>query len=178
MTWTKVSQQRKARWLWRDGVWECKSTVTLDSTDKSWTPSSTDVAEAKNPLHRCTYACFAATFLVFVINLTITLWAWIWIGVDGDGVSTLFRGDCTTAKNLDTLLHVLINIFTTLVLGASNVGLQLVAAPTTAEVSAAHRKGVWLDIGAPSYRNLRNISRGSIVIYYCLAISSTPIHFL
>jgi hypothetical protein len=124
------------------------------------------------------YACFATAFLVFITNLTLTLWAWISIGIEGDGVSTLFQGDCTMAKNLDTSLHVLINILSTLLLGASNMGLQLVAAPTRAEIAAAHSKGAWLDIGVPSYRNLRSVSKGSVIIWCCLAISSIPVHFL
>jgi hypothetical protein len=124
------------------------------------------------------YICFAATFTVFVTNLTLTFWAWISKGVDSDGVSTLFQGDCAIVRKLDAGLHALINALSTILLAASNFGLQLVTAPTRAEVDTAHSKGGWLDIGVPSFRNLRKLSKWNIAIWICLTISSVPIHFL
>ncbi|KAG8527921.1 uncharacterized protein KY384_006837 [Bacidia gigantensis] len=56
--------------------------------------------------------------------------------------------------------------------------MQLLAAPTREEVDKAHAKATWLDIGVPSFRNLRQISRSNCTMWSVLALSSLPIHFL
>lgn len=94
------------------------------------------------------------------------------------GNSELFRGSCSRASRFNLGIHILINVLSTLLLGASNLCMQLLTAPTRAEVDFAHKKRVWLDIGIPSYRNLKHISRNRKVTWWVLALSSLPLHFL
>jgi hypothetical protein len=94
------------------------------------------------------------------------------------GVVPLFEGSCTTVKRLDIFTHVCINILSTLLLGASNLCMQLLAAPTRKEVDRAHARRRWLDIGAPSFRNLWSIHRSRVLVWCFLGLSSLPIHFV
>jgi len=94
------------------------------------------------------------------------------------GVVPLFEGSCTTVKRLDIFTHVCINILSTLLLGASNLCMQLLAAPTRKEVDRAHARRRWLDIGAPSYRNLWSIHPSRALVWGFLGLSSLPIHFV
>jgi hypothetical protein len=90
----------------------------------------------------------------------------------------LFSGSCSTAARFNTGIHILINVLSTLLLGASNLCMQLLASPTRAEIDVAHSKRVWLDVGIPSYRNLKHIARPRVVTWWVLALSSLPLHFL
>jgi len=124
------------------------------------------------------WTCFATTVSIFLLNLTMTLISWLRYEVSPDGVVTLYTGDCTVSKRLDAGLHLLINILSTLLLSASNLCLQLMVAPTRMEINRAHSQNRWLDIGVPSWRNMRNLSVPSIIIWLAMALSSIPIHFL
>jgi hypothetical protein len=90
----------------------------------------------------------------------------------------LFTGDCTTASRLDSGLHVAINFLSSLLLGASNLCMQLLSAPTRSEVDRAHHRRKWLDIGIPSLRNLRYIALERKICWGILAVGSLPLHFL
>lgn len=115
--------------------------------------------------------------IVLVVNLVAT--ALVQAKFKAAGVVlTLFEGSCSRVKSNDTIYHILINILSTLLLGASNLSMQLLAAPTRREVDRAHSEGKWLDIGVPSWRNLRSISRTRLLIWWCLALSSIPLHFV
>jgi hypothetical protein len=120
----------------------------------------------------------ATMLIVCMTNTVLTIVAWHGLGGWSDGVVTIHQGDCGVVKRADAFIHIGINVLSTLLLSASNFVMQLVAAPTRKEVDTAHRKGIWLDIGVPSFRNLRQISRSSRLLWICLAASSLPIHFL
>lgn len=121
--------------------------------------------------------CAVTASVVFVINLVFTVWA---VKTSGpfNGTITLQAGSCETTKKLTVGLHLLINILSTLLLGASNYSMQCLSAPTRDEVDRAHSRGIWLDIGVPSIRNMRNISMRNIVLWWLLALSSAPLHLL
>lgn len=124
------------------------------------------------------WSCFVAVSCVCLINFSLATWAWVNFGTTSDGVVELYQGDCAIVKQADTGAHIVINILGTLLLGASNLILQLLVAPTRKEVDAAHAKGIWLDIGVPSLRNLRAITRSKAMLWSVLAITSMPIIFL
>lgn len=66
-----------------------------------------------------------------------------------------------------------------MLLGASNYTMQVLCAPTRAEVDQAHAKGDWLDIGVPSFRNIMGrISKKRVVLWWLLALSSIPVHLM
>lgn len=75
-------------------------------------------------------------------------------------------------------IHILINIVSTLLLGASNYCMQTVSAPMRQDVDNAHARGKWLDIGIPSVRNVLYIEKRRLVVWLCLGLSSLPLHFM
>jgi hypothetical protein len=94
------------------------------------------------------------------------------------GVVSMYEGSCSWVKNIDIGAHLLINVLSTLLLGASNLCMQLLAAPTRDEVDDAHESKRWLDIGVPSWRNLKSIRHTRRVIWFVLGLSSVPLHFM
>jgi hypothetical protein len=88
------------------------------------------------------------------------------------------EGDCKDVKYLNTGLHVIINIFSTILLSGSNYCMQCLSAPTREDVDQAHAKGKWLVIGVPSFRNLMRISGKRFLLWSLLIISSLPLHLL
>jgi hypothetical protein len=116
-----------------------------------------------------------AVSVVFLINLVVT----IVFSARKDGV--LFDGDCDRASRLNTGLHLLINILSTVLLSSSNYCMQCLSAPTRKEVDEAHGKGKWLDIGVQSVHNLRHIyntDRKRAVVWFLIGLSSLPLHLL
>ena len=119
----------------------------------------------------------ACTGTVFLLNVVLTIWAVQTFGVK-NGYGTLIAGDCSKTKRVSTWTHLVINVFSTLLLGASNYCMQILTAPTRSEIDRAHAKGWWLDIGVLSIRNLHWISGKRVCIWICLALSSLPLHLL
>ena len=115
--------------------------------------------------------------VVFGLNVGWTSWASTTYKTSG-GIGTLYIGDCSTVKTLNLWLHLAINILSTLLLGSSNYFMQLLVAPTRDEVDKAHRESTWLDIGTPSVRNLRWISKESVLTWCSLGLSSAILHLL
>ncbi|KAI1775604.1 hypothetical protein F4818DRAFT_457822 [Hypoxylon cercidicola] len=126
--------------------------------------------------------------VILAANLGLTIYAISHYGSQ-NGVGTIYEGDCNKVQTLDQWLHLLINILGTGMLSASNYCMQLQAAPTRADIDRAHQApshekncvhqgGQWLDVGVPSFRNLRYISNWRRVAWALLAISSIPIHLM
>lgn len=86
------------------------------------------------------------------------------------GESKLYTGSCSTAYNINTGLHVLVNALSIILLVGGNYVFQVLSSPTRKELAAAHDKKRWLDIGIPSLRNLSHISsfRGTLAIIVIL----------
>ncbi|MCJ1431301.1 hypothetical protein MMC27_000652 [Xylographa pallens] len=85
---------------------------------------------------------------------------------------------CSDSSQINTGLHLAINILSTLLLGAGNYTMQCLSAPTRAEVDQAHRQGLWLDIGVPSVRNIFRIGKGRVILWVLLGLTSLPLHLL
>jgi hypothetical protein len=62
----------------------------------------------------------------------------------------LYEGDCKRVRTIGLRSHIGINILSMLLLGASNLCMQLLAAPTREEIDTAHQKKIWLDFGIPN----------------------------
>ena len=111
----------------------------------------------------------------FLLNFIATIWG----SRHGFGVSTvLFQGDCERVRQMNTALHFLINVLSTVLLSSSNYCMQCLSAPTRKEVDEAHAKGRSLDIGIPSVKNLQWIDRKRAILWFLLGISSLPLHLL
>jgi hypothetical protein len=88
------------------------------------------------------------------------------------------HGTDVAISRWSTVFHIVINVFSTILLAASNYTMQVLCSPTRSDLDAAHRKGIWLDVGLLSLRNLRHLPRGRIILGLLLGFSSIPLHLL
>jgi hypothetical protein len=95
-----------------------------------------------------------------------------------NSVVSLYKGDCRYVQNLDTAIHVIINVLTSLLLAASNLCMQILTAPTRQEVDKAHAEERWLDLGVQSWRNVKSVGWIRTSVWACLGLSSLPLHFM
>ena len=116
---------------------------------------------------------------VLVFNTSMMIYAVVKYGIS-HGFGDLYQGDCKLVARYNIVVHLGINIVSTLLLGASNYCAQLLVAPTRFEVDRAHEKRDWLDIGVPSFRNLwkRRIARKRKATWTLLMISSVLLHLI
>ncbi|KAI0154381.1 hypothetical protein GGR57DRAFT_492132 [Xylariaceae sp. FL1272] len=56
--------------------------------------------------------------------------------------------------------------------------MQVLVAPSRDEIDAAHCRSTWLDIGVSSLHNVWNLSILKKLCWYCLSVTSFPIHLL
>jgi len=113
--------------------------------------------------------------LVLILNITLTIWGALHSkGNNGH----IFEGSCDQAKHYNMGLHVMINVLSTLMLGASNYSMQCLSAPTRKNIDDAHCKGTWVDIGVQSLKNLGQTQRWKWAMWVVLGLSSLPIHLL
>lgn len=120
--------------------------------------------------------------LTFLINMSATIYMHTH-SVDELGAGKplnprLYLGSCSKSSTINTYLHVGINVLSTLLLSSSNMFMQLLLAPTRAQVDKAHRRQRWLDIGVFDLKNLWVISWRSRILWFILAFSSLPLHLL
>ena len=123
------------------------------------------------------FAGTAASTLVLLINII----AVIYVGSKSafkESRGILYEGSCSTTRNANIALHVIINGLATVLLSASNYTMQILSAPTRKDVDEMHRKSVWMDIGVSSFRNLSKISGKRLALWLLLALSSVPLHLL
>ncbi|PQE16471.1 Acyl- sterol acyltransferase protein [Rutstroemia sp. NJR-2017a BBW] len=122
--------------------------------------------------------CFIASVFmgsVLIIHVVFMIWA-AQRSSGGANIGSIYRGECATVDNINTGLHVLINITTMIATMASACGMYFLSSPTRKEVDEAHAQGRSLDIGILSLRNLRTWKKK--VLFGVLIISLLPIHFL
>lgn len=115
---------------------------------------------------------FAAT-VVLLVNLVVTIVCAIY-----QDNGALYRGDCDKVEKINTVLHWLINLLSSVLLSSSNYCMQCLSAATRKEIDVAHARGKWLDIGVLSTRNLRCISKKRAMLWVVLLLSSLPLHLL
>ena len=115
--------------------------------------------------------------IVFIINVSWTAWYFQKYHTIED-IGTIYVGNCDVAQRLDLWLHLAINILSALLLGSSNYCMQFLVAPSREEIDKAHQQQKWLDIGVPSVRNLKYISKRRVIAWVVLGISSTVLSLL
>jgi hypothetical protein len=143
-------------------------------------PSSTKPAYGKHRFKGwrvsvATSAALATTTLL--TNCALTVWAFIRFG-STNGIGTLYEGNCDIVNSWSLWLHILINVLSSALLGASNYTMQILSAPTRRECDRAHANNDWVDIGIISFRNLTRIGWKRSAAWILLAMSSVPIHLL
>ncbi|KAK5719436.1 hypothetical protein LTR15_007960 [Elasticomyces elasticus] len=119
---------------------------------------------------------FAITVLVLLSNLALLLLGIFRYGGYKGGVGELATGSSSSISAVNAAFHLVLNVLSTLLLGASNYSMQVLTAPSRTEVDHAHHKGYSLDIGVLSFRNLRHIGRRRFWLWSVLAASSIPLH--
>lgn len=93
--------------------------------------------------------------------------------------ASLYTGKCSVAKGWSIGLHVVINILSTALLGASNYCMQCLASPSRAEVDDMHRRSKWLSIGISNIFDLLLFKTGRCrMLGSILLITSLPIHLM
>ncbi|KAL4913092.1 hypothetical protein BDW62DRAFT_214530 [Aspergillus aurantiobrunneus] len=93
--------------------------------------------------------------------------------------ASLYTGKCSVVKKWSTGLHLVINILSTVMLGASNYCMQCLASPSRAEVDEAHSKRIWVQIGVPNIWNLLRKQKGKRqLLGWTLLVTSLPIHLI
>jgi hypothetical protein len=116
---------------------------------------------------------------VLAANIILSIIGFVKFPLDDTrDVGTLYLGHCDVANNLNLWFHLLINVLSTLLLGASNYAMQLLVSPTRKVVNEAHARGIYLDIGISSLRNLRYIGWKKATLWWILGFCSTCLHLL
>ena len=95
-----------------------------------------------------------------------------------EGFAEPFNYEPRKLSRLSTLIYVLINALSTVLLAASNYAMQVMSSPLRSDVDKAHAYGTWYDVGLLSLRNLKQIPRRRLVICMILGLSSAPLHLL
>ncbi|EEU37270.1 uncharacterized protein NECHADRAFT_22243, partial [Fusarium vanettenii 77-13-4] len=116
-----------------------------------------------------------------LISLVLHIVLAVWIPtLDSfhNGVGVVSSGSCRTAGIYSTLIRVGTTAVSTLLIGGSNYCMQCLTAPTRKDLQKAHDKGIWLDVGVQSIRNLRTIKGYRSFLWLLITISSIPIHLL
>ncbi|KAF6821989.1 hypothetical protein CMUS01_11259 [Colletotrichum musicola] len=123
---------------------------------------------------------FALTAVfTFAVNLGFVLWATTTKrSTIRNGVGTVAEQSCSSIKTLNTLVHLVINILSTILLAGSNYCMQCLIAPTRSEIDSAHKSKKWLDVGVPSIRNFSGIADKRRLLWILLSVSSLPLHLL
>ena len=154
--------------------------IALEELGTAHTAPKSPASQAhrwRDGYHMGLVGCMATAAFVLVLNCCLTVAAKAKHDFDGD-YGILQHGDCNKTKQVDLWLHLLINVLSTLLLGASNYTMQCLSAPTREELDNAHMQGRWLDIGVPSIRNLASIAPSRRVLWILLLLSSIPLHLL
>lgn len=122
-----------------------------------------------------------ATLAVALVTITNFLFLFLSVSIisfSSNGEGYLYSGNCKTAKEYNIWIHLVINVLSTLLLGASNYTKQVLTGPTRDEIVIAHAQEMALQIGVPSLRNLAMISRRRVKAWILLALSALPIHLM
>jgi len=168
------------------------SSLPVDNTKTSYYYSTVSETPANNPppvprkKALLGFIGYKRGLMGYVIGVAITLlfniiwliWARVKHGVDSDGNGTIDRGDCGAMEKLDSDMHVVINVLSTIVLSASATFMGLAYSPSRKEVDAAHAKRKCLSVGALGFRNLWLISWKKGMMYLGLMLTSAPLHLL
>lgn len=113
-----------------------------------------------------------------VVALAFMGWSWSRYPPTEGGIGTFYHGDCTTIHMLDGLCHVILNVVSSLFLGAGNYAMQVLVAPSRQETDKAHSQGRHLDIGVHSVYNVFWIRKSRGCLWGILVIVATVMHLL
>ncbi|KAL9116930.1 MAG: hypothetical protein Q9187_006539 [Circinaria calcarea] len=118
----------------------------------------------------------AIAILVAGSNIGATIWLPIAYPPNSLGVGTFTYGSCKNASYNNSVLHIALNIVSSLFLGAGNYCMQILAAPSREEIEQAHAKKTSLEIGVLSVKNMWHMSEKgwNSVIFTSLPFAAVP----
>ncbi|OTB13098.1 hypothetical protein K445DRAFT_320282 [Daldinia sp. EC12] len=116
--------------------------------------------------------------LVVGVSTAIMVWSVVKYNPNHRGVGTYFSGNCSRASSLNTFIHALMNILSSLLLSSGNYCMQLLVSPSRHEVEKAHIKGIALRIGVPNVTNLRHIARERVIGWLSLGATAALLHLV
>ena len=111
------------------------------------------------------------TSIILLVELGLLIWVSVSFSRD-DGHSVLYEGSCDHVSKLDTASHLLMNLVSIVLLSASNYTMQCLSSPNRQEIDRAHASRQSLDIGVPSLKNLRRVTRQARLSWILLAVTS------
>lgn len=120
----------------------------------------------------------AIALLVVVVSFAMMIWSVTSFPPNSRSVGTYFSGDCSRVSRLNSRVHIVMNIFSGVLLSAGNYCMQLLVSPCRDEIDKAHSKGISLRIGVPNVRNLRHVDRKRVVGWLCIGATATLLHLL
>lgn len=94
------------------------------------------------------------------------------------GSAIIYQGDCQAVRAADMVVHLTLNVLSTIVLAASTYCMEGLCSPTRREVDKAHMRRQWVNIGSQSLRNLRSIGWTNVVCWVLLGFASIPFHWV
>lgn len=116
--------------------------------------------------------------VICLANIVILVCIWVYFPPDSRGIGTLRMGDCSEITKINSAIHVLLNVLSSLFLGAGSYCMQILVAPSRREMDDAHARGISLDIGVQSLWNLRWIKRRRRFHWLGIGILSICLHLL
>jgi hypothetical protein len=144
-----------------------------DQDHKKWQPFYQRMGRSKIMLATQLLLALITCFC----NIAFLIWAY---GVDKplNGIGTLYKGECDSIGRLNTGAHVILNVFSSLFLGAGSYCMQVLVAPSRGQVRRANSLGRSYDIGVHSLYNLRQLHFSKQFLWLGLCLCSTLLHFM
>jgi hypothetical protein len=130
------------------------------------------------PLPRGFVFCLSLVATVLLIAVVFIIWAGAVHPIHDGLVVALHEGSCSTAREANFWIHLLINALATVTYAASSYTMQRLTAPTRQDLDAAHKDGDFFRIGSIAIWNLALLSRTKYVIFFLLWASSFPLHLV
>ncbi|KAL0465278.1 hypothetical protein QR685DRAFT_601498 [Neurospora intermedia] len=90
----------------------------------------------------------------------------------------MINTSCEKVSQIDTSVHLLMNIFSAALLGATNFAMQAWAAPTRADVEQIHESGGTADIGIISMSNVFHIRPKRLIMWTIMLVTALPLHLV
>ena len=122
-------------------------------------------------------ACAVGAILVLFINLLLTIGVAARHGFP-EGVGTVSQGSCDAVNRSNAVVHLFINLLSTILLLCCNYTMRCLSAPTRSMIDKRHNEYRSLDVGMPSLTNLRFVGPKNVALWGILLLSSIPLHLL
>lgn len=110
-------------------------------------------------------------------NIAFTVWVYREFSPQ-QGVGKLSYGDYASVAQINTGAHVILNVLSSLFLGAGNYCMQILVAPSKNSLQSQHGRRQHLDIGVHSLRNWWFAPKPLRVLWVALGTISVLLHLL